>query len=93
MTIALSIVISIITAWFLAKPFFLEASEDALLANSNDTQSLIDQKNRCVQVLKDLELDYSTLKLSEEDYKQLQISLRAELAEILRTLDTRSRSS
>jgi len=51
------------------------------------TLNLLDQKERCLQVLKDLELDFSTGKLEASEYKRMKGSVSSELAGILAVID------
>ena len=54
-----------------------------------DENSISDQKERCIQVLRDLELDFTTQKISEEDYKKTRLTLEQELASILTKLSNK----
>jgi hypothetical protein len=80
-----TILFASIVAWFLFMPHLNAAPADI----GADEDVLVDHKNRCVQVLRDLELDYSTQKISREDYERTRIGLEEELAGILRKLDAR----
>lgn len=79
--------ISLLVAWYLATPFFRTATDDSSFEVDQETQGLLDQKGRCVQVIKDLELDYATKKVSEGDFLETQTNLMGELSAILKRLE------
>ena len=54
---------------------------------SGAVQSLLDRKERALQVLKDLELDYSTQRLSKEEYDESRERLISEAAATLDEID------
>lgn len=80
-----AIVLSFIIAWYLLRPFFASAVTSGGEVVS-DRESLLDQKERCLQVLKDLELDFSLKKISDKDYATMKSSLQRELATVLQRL-------
>ena len=71
MTIILCIAISILTAWAVFMPLLSGEQLNNLFAERSDLMLLQDQKNRSVNMLRDLELDFSTGKLSKEEYKSI----------------------
>ena len=81
-----SILFAFFVAWLLVKPH-VEVLGPGIQGNSETILSLNDQKARCVQVIKDLDLDFSTGKLSKEDYERMRKSLTMELAGILTRID------
>lgn len=88
MALFLSIFLAVVVAWGLAAPHFRMASELAGdFASGGTAAALFEQKSRCMQLLKDLELDYSTGKLSETDYTRMRGSLTTELAQLLTRID------
>lgn len=85
MTYISFLILSIFVTWYLLRPLF--ATE--VLGGGEvvtDRESLLDQKERCLQVLKDLELDFSLAKISEGDYTTMKGSLQRELASVLSRL-------
>jgi len=87
--IAATILLSVAVAWALLAPHFCTTPVGSL--ESRDEGVLIDQKSRCVQVLRDLELDHSTQKISTEDYMRTKNELEVELAGIITTLEKSNR--
>lgn len=88
MALILSILFSISAAWFVVIPLSrgeLLSCDEALLSQD----SLSDQRDRFVQMLRDLELDYATAKVSLSDYEQTKYDLSIQLSEILNKLEVR----
>ena len=53
---------------------------------------LVDQKDRLLQMLKDLQLDHSLQNITEEEYQSAYDALSVELAEVLDRLEDPSKS-
>jgi hypothetical protein len=83
MITASTILLALLVAFALASPHLFKQSEQ----DNQSTSPLLDQKSRCIQVLKDLDLDYATQKISEEDYLRTKSLLERELAELLNKID------
>lgn len=83
-----SILLATFVGWYLVLPYLLPASGDAGgVEGENLAVTLADQKTRCIQVLRDLELDFATGKISSADYEQTKTRLSIELAAILERID------
>lgn len=83
-----SIVLAALVAWYLVAPLWVtEGSGGADRAGDDPAEGLADQKARCLQVLRDLELDYTTGKISTTDYEQTKTRLGVEFAAILERID------
>ncbi len=85
MIILATLVLAAVVAWFLIAPHFCLFQVPT--GEVRDEGSLVDQKNRSIQVLKDLELDYSTQKISTADYVKTKNELEVELAGIITALE------
>jgi hypothetical protein len=82
--LVLAVVFSACVAFFLVTPYF----DHALAGSSSDSPlsskpSLSDGKERALRALKDLELDQSMGKISDEDFTRAKQELTRELAGIL----------
>lgn len=77
--------VALLVSWLVISPYLVERS--AVASADMGRIPLEDQRARCIQVLKDLELDYSTQKISQDDYESSRLALSAELAGILEKLD------
>jgi hypothetical protein len=72
-----------------AAPFLREpvAADDRLLAPDPAQQrqlALAEERDRALAALKELEFDHRTGKVSDEDYRELVMTLRQQAAEVLR---------
>ena len=87
MIIAVCAGLSIIAAWYILNPIFGNSTFSAGAGVETTMTVLMDQKDRSVYMLRDLELDYTTGKLSEEEYNSLKLELSYELAEVIKKID------
>ena len=81
----LCFVLSLAISWLLIRAHLTNVHERT--EPSDRSTSLDDQRARCVQVVRDLELDFHTGKISESDYELTKKTLSAELGAILKDLD------
>jgi hypothetical protein len=75
---------------FLREP---ETEEDRLNAPDEVTQrrlALVEERDRALAALRELELDHRTGKVSDEDYRALHASLRRQAAASLAALEPKS---
>lgn len=87
MSLTLSIVAAGIVAFLLLRPHLSSSVENELPQNSEELSLWIEKRERQLQVLKELELEYQTKKISEADYVSMKQSVGAELGVILKKLD------
>jgi hypothetical protein len=80
---------------YVAGPFLREpalaASEDKLEeldAGERERITLLEERDRALAALKELEFDHRTGKVSDEDYRSVVSTLRADAARALKALDT-----
>ena len=78
---------------FVARPFLREpAGDDRLGAHEPGERrrlALMEQRDRALAALKELEFDHRTGKVSDDDYRELLGPLRRRAAEALRALEPR----
>ena len=86
MTALFAFLLSVICVAFILRPLTGEESLNTDSRPEGVTQGLLEQKERFLQVLKDLELDFATGKLTQEDYNQMRNSISLELAGVLKKL-------
>jgi hypothetical protein len=77
---------------FVARPFLREpGTREKPLGGSDPAEQarlrLLEQRDRALAALKELEFDHRTGKISDEDYRALVGPLRSEAAEALRALE------
>jgi hypothetical protein len=94
--LALGAVLAVVCVVFVARPLLRPAAtrEDELGAPSPDDQQrlrLLEERDRALGALKDLELDHRTGKVSDEDYRALVGPLRRQAGEALRALEGEER--
>jgi hypothetical protein len=88
MLLVATILTAALVAWFLLQPFCAEQVTGVSLGRqSAELERLLDQKERCLQVIKDLELDHATNKVSKEDFERTRASLMSEMAGLLERID------
>jgi hypothetical protein len=89
-------VLAAICVIWVARPFLREpavtADEDRLTVlgpRERERVALAEERDRALSALKELELDHRTGKVTDDDYRTLVGSLRADAARALRALDAR----
>lgn len=87
MSVIFALLLSTFAAWFILKPHFSKNNVKAAGTEASSEAQLLDQKDRFLQMLRDLELDFATAKLSETDYQQSKRELSIELASIINKID------
>ncbi|MBN8551112.1 MAG: hypothetical protein J0M12_17495, partial [Deltaproteobacteria bacterium] len=87
MVTACAVLFSLFIAWFLIRPHLATEYPVPHSAASPEVGILLDRRERSLQVLKDLELDYQTKKITEADYQAMRRSLSQELATVLSSID------
>lgn len=72
-----------------ALPFLREpaASDDTLAVPNDELTRLLEERDRALAALKELEFDHRTKKIGDQDYRSLVSPLRQEAAAALRALD------
>ena len=79
---------------FVARPFLRDPVSRADRSDEDDPAaaerlSLLEERDRALAALKELEFDHRTGKVSDTDYRELLRPLRREAAEALRALETK----
>jgi hypothetical protein len=83
-----SLVLSLFVVWFVLSPLF-EPAMPSYLATPGDGAlgALLDAKERALRSIKDLEMDFSMGKLSQDDFDQSRRALSSEVAAILARIE------
>ncbi len=81
------VVLTLVVAVVLSPMWRVRSGEDPGSAAANDRAELEAAREAKYREIRDVELDHRTGKLSEEDYRAIDQTLRAEAIEILRALD------
>ncbi len=83
----LSIMFGLISAWFLISPHLAGANYILPEKENARRNSLLEEKDRLIQILRELELDFNTQKLSQDEFDRMNNELRAEFVSILKKLE------
>lgn len=96
MTLALIVAaaLAVLCVLYVARPFLREpAARSDVLVQPDELErrrlALIEERDRAVDALRELEFDHRTGKLSDEDYRTLVGPLRRRAAEAARALEPR----
>lgn len=92
LALALAAALAVACVLFVARPFLREpAPLDDTLAGLDPAErrrlGLLEERDRALAALKQLEFDHRTGTISDEDYRELVGPLRRQAAESLRALD------
>jgi hypothetical protein len=95
LALALGAVLAVVVVLFVARPFLREPSprSDRLDERGELERrrlELVEERDRALAALKELEFDHRTGKVSDEDYRQLVGPLRQRAAAALRALEPRA---
>jgi hypothetical protein len=100
MTVALALgaVLTVLAVVFVARPFLREpAPSSDRLDEFNELErrrlELVEERDRALAALKELEFDHRTGKVTDTDYRTLVGPLRRRAAEALRALQPRAEST
>jgi hypothetical protein len=92
LTLVLAAALAVACVVFVARPFLREpgARDDRLVEpdpRERERLRLVEERDRALAALKELEFDHRTGKVSDDDYRALVAPLRREAAEALRALE------
>ena len=89
--LALGALLAVACVIYAATPFLRGARGDALVPPRSEAEEervrLLEERDRALAALKELEFDHRTGKISDADYATLRPSLRREAADAIRALD------
>lgn len=87
-----SIILSLVVVYLVLMPFFEPALDVGVGARSEGgaLAPLLDAKERSLRALKDLDMDFSMGKLSQEDFETSKKALSLEVANVLNEISRRS---
>ena len=93
MSIVLGLVLAAVVVVLVAWPFLREpvADDDTIAAQPDERLALVEERDRALAALKELEFDHRTGKIDDDDYRQLVGPLRREAAAALRAIDRQQR--
>ena len=83
----IALVILGLVVWFVGQPLRSRVAEEDDLREEGRIADLQAARDAKYRQIRDLEMDYRTSKLSEEEWRSLDRELRAEAVEVLHELD------
>jgi flagellar biosynthesis/type III secretory pathway M-ring protein FliF/YscJ len=93
--LVLGALLALLVVAFVARPFLREPAPrsdhlDALGEGERRRLELVEERDRALAALKELEFDHRTAKVTDEDYREQLGPMRRRAAEALKALDTRA---
>lgn len=88
-----ALVVLLVALPFLREPVAEDDRLDAPTAAEEAHLSLVEERDRVLAALRELEFDHRTGKISDADYRELVTPLRRQAAEALRALEPETRPS
>ena len=90
LALLLGAALAILCVLWVARPFVREpqAADDTLAAPEERRLALLDERDRVLAALKQLEFDHRTGTVSDEDYRATVGGLRRQAADAIRALDS-----
>jgi hypothetical protein len=89
--LALGAVLAVFAVAFVARPFLREGQRELHEPRDDARIRLLEQRDRALAALKELEFDHRTGKVSDADYRALVGPLRREVAVALQALKPRGK--
>lgn len=89
LALVLGAALAVLSVLWVARPFVREPepADDTLHEPGAERAALLDERDRALAALKQLEFDHRTGTISDEDYRALVGPLRRQAAQALRALD------
>jgi GMP synthase PP-ATPase subunit len=89
--LVLGALVAVAAVVLVSMPFLRDSADDDVLDTSDEAiehrLSLVDERDRALGALKDLEFDHQTGKIDDVDYRRLVGPLRRAAADALRAID------
>jgi hypothetical protein len=95
LALVLAAVLAVACVVLVALPFLREPEPESDALNEPDEATrrriaLVEERDRALEALRELELDHRTGKVSEEDYRALHGALRRQAAEALAAIEAKT---
>jgi hypothetical protein len=85
----ISVIFGLLSAIGLIYPHFIK---NEVVGSSLRSSTLKEEKERLLQILRDLELDHDTNKISDDEFSAMNSQIRRELSQILERISNESES-
>jgi hypothetical protein len=83
----LAVAVVVAALVYVVHPFFHGAEPQAAGTDAREGLELVEERDRALAALKELEFDHRTGKVSDADYRELVGQLRRRAVEVLRSLE------
>ena len=83
----LAVAVVVAALVYVVRPFFHGAEPQAAGTGAREGLELVEERDRALAALKELEFDHRTGKVSDADYRELVGQLRRRAVEVLRSLE------
>lgn len=93
MSIAIALVLTAVVFGFVAYPFFRQKVKTAAVAGDDKFRELHSKRDTTYSMLKELEFDYQSGILTEEDYRELEARYKRKAISILKDADELEKGS
>lgn len=93
MTVFVALVLAVLTFAFIVYPLFKQRSRSVDLVKDEKLQELHSKRDTTYSMLKELEFDFQSGYLTEEDYQDLETRYKTKAISILRDIDDLEKSS
>ncbi len=93
MTVVVALVLAAFTFAFVVYPFFRQRSRTVEPLEDEKLQELHSQRDTTYSMLKELEFDFQSGVLTEEDYRDLEARYKGKAISILKGIDERERGT
>ena len=87
MTVFLALVLTVLTFVFIVYPFFKQRSSSVDSTEDGGLQELYSKRDTTYSMLKELEFDFQSGILTDEDYRDLETRYKGKAISILRDID------
>ncbi len=93
MTVLVAVVLAVLTFVFITSPFFKQRLYSGDTVEDEKLQELHSKRDTTYSMLKELEFDFQSGILTEEDYRDLETKYKRKAISILRNIDNLERDS
>ena len=93
MTVLVAVILAVLTFVFIAYPLFKQRLRSADLVEDEKLQELHSKRDTTYSMLKELEFDFQSGILTEEDYRDLEAKYKGKAISILKDIDDLQKST
>ena len=87
MTVFVTVILAVLTFAFIFYPLFKQKSRSLNSGGDEEIQELYSRRDTAYSTLKELEFDFQSGNLNEEDYRELEVRYKGKAISILKEID------